>query len=604
MNYDHMIRRYRQWRSLPEMFFDQALLLGDKAVFAAKRGGRFEPVSWRQAAGQVRALARALRKLGIAPGDRVVLVSENRPEFAIADLGIMAAGAITVPAYVTNTVQDHLYVLENSGACAAIVSTRPLAERVLAAAQMTAACRSLIAIEPWLRGQTSAVDVLSWADFLESAAADAGDVAAWVAALDRRDTACIIYTSGTGGVPKGVMLSHGAILSNCMGAYDLLFELGLDDEVFLSFLPLSHSYEHTAGQFFPLSIGACICYAEGVESLGKNMVEARPTLMTSVPRLYESLHRRILANVERAGPLSRYLFNAAVALGKRAYEAPGSLSIRERLADLALDVLVRRKLRKRFGGRLKAFVSGGAPLAYDIGLFFTALGVRLLQGYGQTESAPVISCNAPARNRIGTVGAPLLDVEVALAEDGEILVQGELVMQGYWRDEPATAAAIREGWLYTGDIGTIDDHGTITITDRKKDIIVNSGGDNVSPLRVEGRLTLEPEIGQAMVFGDRKPHLVAVIVPDADFARSWGRSHGQGEDWAAFAADAAFHRALAAAVQRANDSLSPIEHVRRFVVAPEPFTIENGLLTPTLKLRRYKIRELYGARLEALYGAG
>ncbi len=601
LNYEDTIRRYRAWRSLPEMFFDQAKRLGRKPVFAAKREGRFTPVSWREAAEQVRALAGGFRQIGIGPGERVVIVSENRPEFPIAELAIMALGGVAVPAYVTNTVQDHLYILENSGARAAIVSTRALGERLLAAAQGSSACRTLITLDAWTVGQASAVQLLPWAEVLAMGAAETGDVEARASALTRTDTACIIYTSGTGGVPKGVMLSHGAILSNCMGAFDVLYEIGLDREVFLSFLPLSHSYEHMAGQFFPISIGATICYAEGAEHLAKNMIEVRPTIMTAVPRLYETLYRRILVNAEHAGAPARFLFDKALELGRRAIE--GRLSFSGRVANLALDLLVRRKIKRRFGGRLKVFVSGGAPLPRDIAEFFTALGVRLLQGYGQTESAPVVSINRPSRNRLGTVGPPMREVEVKFAADGEILVRGELVMQGYWRDPEASAAALKDGWLHTGDIGVQEADGTITITDRKKDIIVNSGGDNVSPLRVEGRLTLQPEIAQAMAFGDRRPYLVAVIVPDADFARDWARENGKVSELSALSGDEEFHRALAAAVERANATLSPIEHVRRFLIAAEPFTIDNGMLTPTLKVRRHKIRDGYGGRLEALYGA-
>ena len=602
MNYEDTIRRYRDWRSLPQMFFDQARLYAQMPVFAAKREGRFRPILWDEAAERVREVATALRSIGISRGDRVVICSENRPEFPVAEIGIMAAGGVAVPAYTTNTIQDHLYILENSGARAAIVSTRALGEKLLAAAQGSSACRTLVTIDEWVPGQMGAVQILPWAKFLEAGAGDTGEAESWAEKLSRNDTACIIYTSGTGGVPKGVMLSHGAILSNCMGAFDVLYELGLDGDVFLSFLPVSHSYEHMAGQFFPLSIGAQICYCEGAEHLAKNMLEVRPTIMTAVPRLYETLHRRILVGVEKGSAAARYLFEKTLELGRRDYE--GRLSLGERIVNGLLDLLVRRKIRARFGGRLKTFVSGGAPLNPDIAMFFEALGVRLLQGYGQTESAPVVSINRPTRNRIGSVGPPILDVDVKIAADGEILVKGELVMQGYWRDAEASAAAIKDGWLHTGDIGVADEDGFITITDRKKDIIVNSGGDTVSPLRVEGRLTLQPEIAQAMACGDRKPYLVAIVVPDPDFAVAWARAHGRREDLATLAADAEFHAALAAAVERANATLSAIEHVRRFAIAHEPFSIANSMLTPTLKVRRHVIREVYASRLEGLYGSG
>jgi long-chain acyl-CoA synthetase len=401
------------------------------------------------------------------------------------------------------------------------------------------------------------------------------------------------------------MLSHGAILCNCMGADDMLRQLpqfDVNGEIFLSFLPLSHSYEHTAGQFLPIAIAAQIYYAEGIDKLTANIAEARPTIMTAVPRLYEVMHARIRHGVERAGGFKKTLFDETIRLGRKAYEEPDSLTFFERIENALLDRLVRKKVHERFGGRLKAFVSGGAPLNYDIGLFFVALGLRILQGYGQTESAPVVSVNIPTRNKLHTVGPPLRGVEVKIAEDGEILVRGELVMQGYWNNPEATAETIRDGWLHTGDIGRFDADGFIEITDRKKDIIVNSGGDNLSPARVEGVLTTAPEIEQAMVYGDRRPHLVAVIVPNADFLKEWSRSNGKDADLRAVADDAGLEKALHDAVERTNANLSVIERVRRIVIAPEAFTIENEMMTPTMKLRRHVITDRYRDKLESLYG--
>jgi len=402
-------------------------------------------------------------------------------------------------------------------------------------------------------------------------------------------------------VPKGVMLSHGAILSNSKGAYHLLLEIGLEDEVFLSFLPLSHSYEHTAGMHFPLSIGAQIYYAEGADKLGPNMIEVRPTIMTAVPRLYETMHRRISAGVAAKGGLSEKLFNRAVELGRKRYQNQ-PLTIGERIADAALNVLVRKKVRARFGDRLKVMVSGGAPLNVDIGVFFTALGLRILQGYGLTESAPIISCNLPSKVRLDTVGPPMVDIEVKIADDGEICARGELVMQGYWREPAATAEAIKDGWLHTGDIGEIDADGFIRITDRKKDVIVNSGGDNISPQRVEGFLTVQPEIAQAMVYGDKRPHLVALIVPDEGWATQWAKTHGKPGELAALVSDPQFNDAVGGAVERVNATLSPLERVRKFAVIAEPFTTANEMMTPTLKIRRHKILAAYRPRLDALYG--
>jgi long-chain acyl-CoA synthetase len=588
---------YDSWPNLATMFFERMAEIGDGPFLSAKRDGEWRAVSGNDAAAQAASLAGALRAMGISPGDRVMLVSENRPEWAIADLGIMAAGAITVPAYVTNRVNDHLHVMTDSGAKAVIVSTPALAEIVREAAQGAPDMETMILIDG-----DSDDDALSWNDLLAAHPGALDAVAGAAKEIKRSETACLIYTSGTGGVPKGVMLSHGAIISNCKGARDVLQELGLDDEKFLSFLPLSHSYEHTAGLMFPISIGAQICYAESVDKLAANMAEVSPTILTCVPRLYENMHSRILRGVDQSGGLSAKLFHKAVEIGIRKYHNDGRLGIGARLADVVLEKLVRDKVRQRFGGRLKAMVSGGAPLNFDIGLFFTALGLRLMQGYGQTESAPVISCNPPHRIRIDTVGPPMTDVEVRLAEDGEILVRGELVMQGYWRNQEATDEVIRDGWLHTGDIGEFDDDSYIRITDRKKDIIVNTGGDNVSPQRIEGILTLQPEIAQSMVYGDRKPHLVALIVPDPDFVRDWAAANNKPGDVAALIDDTDFRAAIQSAIDRVNDSLSVIEKIRRIEMTAQSFTIENELMTPSLKIRRHKINEIHGVALENLYG--
>src|SRR5712671_5285676 len=438
--------------SLPAMFFEQAERLGDKPFLWAKRDERYQPISWAETARDVRRLALGLRSLGIGRGERIGLVSENRPEWIVADLAIMTAGAITVPAYVTHTIDDYRYVLANSGARAVIVSKPGLSARVLAAANQVDTVHTVIAMER-ATGQASAVDLLLWNETLARGAEQADDTAELVATIDPADVACLIYTSGTGGTPKGVMTTHRNILANCRGAHRVLEMLGLGDDVFLSFLPLSHSYEHTAGGMFPISIGAQIYFAEGAETLAANLLEARPTIMTAVPRLYETLHQRIRLGVERQGGWRAKLFRRAVTLGTKRYEDPASLAFGERLLDGLLDLLVRRKVSARFGGRLKAMVSGGAPLTPEIGVFFLALGVPLLQGYGQTEASPVVSANPPKRIKIDTVGPALDGVQVRIADDGEILVRGDLVMKGYWNDPEATARALADGWLHTGDVG-------------------------------------------------------------------------------------------------------------------------------------------------------
>ena len=592
--------KYDEWNSLAAMFFERAQELGEKPMLWAKQDGRYQSTSWTEAARQASQLSRGLRALGVEPGERVVLVSENRPEWPIADIAVMAAGAVTVPAYTTNTVHDYRHLLTDSGACAAIVSTRALAARLLPAALDAPGLRFVVSLEALDGAANTDMPVHGWNDVLAQGAEHPDDVADQVAKAGPDDLACLIYTSGTGGNPKGVMLSHRAILWNCKGAYHLLEEIGLDDEVFLSFLPLSHSYEHSAGQFFPISIGAQIYYAEGADALTTNLVEVRPTLMVSVPRLYEVMRQRILAGVKRTGGTKAKMFATAVELGSRNYEH-GRLGLTGGLYNSLLDCLVRAKVRERFGGRLKAMVSGGAPLNPEVGLFFTALGVRILQGYGQTEAAPVVSCNPPRRVKLETVGPPCEGVEVRIAEDGEILVKGPLVMDGYWNNPEATADALIDGWLHTGDVGRIDSDGYIQITDRKKDIIVVSGGDNVSPQRVEGLLTLQPEIAQAMVYGDARPHLVALIVPDPATIESFARHHKVAAKLSELAENDEFTALLGEAVERANLDLSVIERVKRFVIAHDAFTVENGQMTPTLKIRRQHILEVYRKAVEGLY---
>lgn len=583
---------YDSCTNLPAMFFDNTAEIGDRPFLWRKTGGEWQATTGNAARETASALAAGLTSLGVAPGDRVVLVSESRPEWMIADLGIMAAGAISVPAYVTNRVPDHLHVLKDSGAKGAIVSGPGLARNLMPAAS-EAGIEFVIFIDP---PEDDADGVVLWKDLIERHAGPPPDVSG----IARKDTACLIYTSGTGGVPKGVMLSHGAIIANCKGAYHVVKELlGPGAERFLSFLPLSHSYEHTAGLIFPLSIKAEVYYAESLDRLAANMEEVRPTVMTAVPRLYETMYGRIRRGIAQKGGLSEKLFMKAAEIGRRRYES-APLSLSDRMLDPLLDRLVRAKVAQRFGGALKAMVSGGAPLNYDIGAFFKALGVELLQGYGLTETAPVVSCNPPSRNKITTVGPPVVDTEVRIAEDGEILVRGELLMNGYWNRPDDTAAAIREGWLHTGDIGELDEDSHLVITDRKKDIIVNSGGDNISPQRIEGLLALQPEVAQAMVYGDGKPHLVALIVPDSEFAAEWtGNAQA---DLAALADDEAFLKAVGDAVDRMNADLSVIERVRRFAVTREAFTIENDMMTPSMKIRRHVIRERYGDVLESLYG--
>lgn len=592
------MRAFETFPNLVTMFFIRAAERGDTPFLWASRNGEWRAISWREAAARVASIAAALTGLGFRPGDRIALVSENRPEWCLVDLGIMAAGCVTVPTYTTNTEHDHLHVLENSGARAVFVSTQKLARTVMQAALRSTACRTVIGFEPLHIGQASDIAILDLDSLLAAHPGDVAATAAAATAMQRHDLACLIYTSGTGGAPRGVRQHHGAILKNVEGCIDIIAnDFGWGDEIFLSFLPLSHAYEHSGGQFLPIGLGGQIYYAESLEKLAANITAVRPTIMVTVPRLFEMLRQRIVKTVEKDGAIPRYLLRRALELG-----AKDRLGLADRPIDFILEHTIRSKIRRRFGGRMKALVSGGAPLNTEVDIFFRALGLTVLQGYGQTESGPVISCGRPSAGlKAGTVGPPLKDVEVRIAEDGEILVRGELVMHGYWRNEEETARVLKDGWLHTGDIGRIDDGGRLMITDRKKDLIVNDKGDNVSPARVEGMLTLEPEIFQAMVSGDRRPYLVGLIVPDPDWMQAWADQHGVAADLTTLKSDAAFNRAVMVAVDRVNASLSVIERVRRVAIADGPFTVDEETLTPSMKIRRHVLKDRYGARLDGLY---
>ncbi|MFC3670801.1 AMP-dependent synthetase/ligase [Novosphingobium pokkalii] len=589
--------------NLVSLFLARAAEQGEAPFLSAKREGAWVAQSWRAVADQVCLLAQALRGLGLNPGDRVMLVSENRPEWCIADIAIMAAGLVTVPTYTTNTARDHLHILENSGARAIIVSNAKLAQPLLAAALTASCAEHVIGMEPLRQQQAGTLHFHDWDALVQGdAEAARAAVAERLGTIRREDLACIIYTSGTGGAPRGVRQHHGAILANVAGAATILAEdFHLGDDQFLSFLPLSHAYEHTGGQWLPIGVGARIAYAEGLEKLASNIEEVRPTIMVVVPRLFEVLRARIIKQIEKQGRLANWLMDRALAIAAH-QEQTGHLRLIDRPLNLLIERTLRPKVRARFGGRIKALVSGGAPLNPEVGLFFEAMGLTMLQGYGQTEAGPVIACNRPAAGiRMDTVGPPLAGVDVQIAPDGEILVRGELVMHGYWHNDAETARAIQDGWLHTGDIGHIDSQGRIKITDRKKDMIVNDKGDNVSPQKIEGMLTLQPEIAQAMVSGDKRPYVVGLIVPDAEWAMQWSVDNDAPHDLARLADLPAFRSAVREAVDRVNRDLSVIEKVRQFTLADEPFAIANEELTPSLKIRRHKIRERYGARLDALY---
>ena len=588
--------------NLVELFLQRAEQRGELPFLGYKSGGKWETMSWSDVADQVCLLAQALRGLGLSEGDRVALVSENRPEWCIADLAIMAAGCISVPTYITNTERDHAHILDNSGARAVFVSTEKLLGPVVGAIARTGNVDHVIGIEDLKRRQSPGFQYHDWSTMTAGdAQAARAAVKARIATIEREDTACLIYTSGTGGAPRGVKQHHGAILCNIAGAGNIVIEdFGVKDERFLSFLPLSHAYEHTAGQYLPIALEGEIYYSEGLEKLASNIEEVQPTIMVVVPRLFEVLRTRIMKQIEKQGKTASFLLDRAIKIADKAHE--GKPRKRDRPMDFVIEKALRPKIRAKFGGRIKAMVSGGAPLNPEVGNFFDAMGLTMLQGYGQTEAGPIMSCNRPAVGlKMDTVGPPMRGVEIRIADDGEILCRGELVMHGYWQNEAETQRTIKDGWLHTGDIGHLDDKGRIVITDRKKDMIVNDKGENVAPQKIEGMLTLQPEIAQAMVSGDKRPYVVGLIVPDAEWALEWAQANGENFDLQALQDLPAFKKAVREAVDRTNKDLSVTEKVRKFEFADEAFAIENEEMTPSMKIRRHKIRDRYMPRIDGMY---
>ena len=528
--------------------------------------------SWGNIEIKINVLSNYLKKI-ISKGDRCILLSENRPEWLISDIAIMNAGGVTVPLFTTYSKNDYKYILKDSEPKVCIVSNFEQFEK----------------IKNYIKENTIIISIDKFdekLDFFEKIFLEgrtnlkklAESVDAYNKDLRRNNLACIIYTSGTTGNPKGVMLSHGGILSNCEGAQEILDSLVKNEKpVFLTWLPLSHSYEHTV-QYVQILLGAKIYYAESLEKLLANMSVAQPTIMTAVPRFYQNLFSKISLNFSKQKGFKKKLIESTVYLGIKNLKKE-ELKLKEKIINFLCEKLVRKKIKNQFGGKLKAFVSGGGALDQKIGEFLNSIGLPTLQGYGLTETSPVVSCNIPGRIKVETVGPPFKTNQVKIAEDGEILVKGENVMLGYWNMKKETDEIIKDGWLHTGDIGEFTLDGDLKITDRKKEIIVNLGGDNISPTKIENLLCLNEKIKQSFVYGDKKTYLVALIVSETEENK----------------------KEIEHYLENLNKSLSLIEKVKKFKLIYEEFTIENGMLTPTLKLKRKKILEKYKKDLEKLY---
>ena len=552
--------------SLVELYFKKLEDIDKEKPFLKWLKPNKPTYTWSQVSERIFKLTNKIKSI-INEGDRCLILSENRPYWLMSDISIMNAGGISVPIFTTYSSNDYKYILSDCKPSIIIVSNNDQFKKIKNF--LNPEVKEIISFEK-----------IEYKSLLITKILETKDDQKFINKnLKRNMPACIIYTSGTSGTPKGVILSHGGILSNCQGALDILKSLTEKKEpVFLTWLPLSHSYEH-AVQFIQIFLGAKVFYAESLEKLISNMSEAKPTIMTAVPRFYQNLFSKININLNKQTGFKRKLIDKTVELGKKTLKRE-KLNLREKIVNFLCQNLVRRKIQKQFGGDLQAFVSGGGALDKTVGEFLNAIGLPTLQGYGLTETSPVVSCNLPGLIKVETVGPPFKTNKVKIAEDGEILVKGENVMLGYWKKEKETNEILKDGWLHTGDIGEIDSNGYLKITDRKKDIIVNHGGDNISPSKIENLLCNDEKIKQCLVYGDKKNYLVALIVVDSENKND---------------------ATIGSIVENLNKNLGIIEKIKKFILIDEEFTIENGLMTPTLKIKRKKITERYKQDLEKLY---
>ena len=575
--------------TLCEMFFNRAKRQPNHAFIWTKQEYDWVSHSWGDVANQVEIIASALAQRGITAGARVAILSENRLEWIIADLAIMSIGAISVPLFTTYTQTDITYLLSHSGARAIICSNSELTALAETAAQDSRDCYLMVVIEESkLLYHSLNLAIVGWSELIEEGRVAIAHCEFQSPEMSADDVCCIIYSSDGDEKPKGAMLTHRSIMANLAGAEGLLRDLSLGRDVFLSMLPLSHAYEHSVGLFFPIHIRAEIYLLHRPETLSSAIIEVKPTIMTAVPRLYEILRDRIHASYRHKGILNRKMLDRAVYLGRKNVQKE-PLTLLEKIENSYLNLTVRRHINARLGGRLKAFVSGAAALDPNIGYFFLALNVRILQGYGQTEASPVIAANPPKKIKIETVGKLLVGVEAKLTKLGEICIRGDLVMKGYWNDPVATKKKLRDGWLLTGDIGTFHPDGYISLTGRKKDIIINSGGDNISPVKIETVLEAHSDIDQAMAYGNQHSYITAVITPNQLLAKKLQYDQ------------TGIANTISEAIKTANARLSSLEKVRSFILSEEPFSIENECLTASGALKRQQINQLYSERLEQLY---
>ena len=565
-----------KFNNLPELFYFQAdKNENNQHLLKLDSNNQVVSMSWLETKNLTKKIHNFLANKYLGELERVLLVSENRPEWMASDIAIMSNKLICVPNYTTYTSRDFEHILNDSQPVGLIVSNKNLLQTILTASEKVKYNFKFILCFDYFENNS-----ISNLVFLNDLTDDNNDNnREKIKEIKRKDPACIIYTSGTQGLPKGVILSHGGILSNCEGAYELLKTIKSPDLTFLTWLPLSHSYEH-AVQFVQIILEAKVFYNKSIETLLPTVKIAQPHIMTAVPRFYNNLHAKMKINLKNQSNFKQNLFNKTIQLGTKKFKNI-KLSFSENIINLILDKLVRKKVKNNFGGRLEAFISGGGPLDSQVGEALNALGLKTLQGYGLTETSPVVSCNLLNKVKVDTVGPIFPGVEVKLAKDGEILVKGENLMLGYWNNKEATEQTIKDGWLHTGDIGEFDEDNYLKITDRKKDIIVSLGGDNIAPSKIENLLTLSPEIEQACVFGEQKNYIAALLVLNSE-------SKSSDEDIQRY-------------IDEVNKDLTQPEKIKKFIFIDEPFSIENNLMTPTMKVRRHEVQKKYQNQIDQLF---
>lgn len=578
--------------TIPSLFFQKSEIYKNKTLFGFKNNKKWDHITWNESKDMVINLSLGLDKIGIKKNDKVSIISDNSYQWCVADLAIMSLGGVTVPGY-TSSNEDELYHILSHSESSLIFTNAKLLHTILKIIPKLKKIKSIVCFDPFEEKNYSKqnIEILSFNELRKigsNSVLKKDFLNLYVNKLKAEDVVCLIYTSGTSSLPKGVMLTHKSIMTNIEGAELLVRDINVKHHRFLSIIPLSHAYEHTAGFLLPLYIGADIYFNENRDHIVDDLLTVKPTLMVAVPRLYEVLYKKINNQLLYQNKISQKLFLKAVELGIKKFQY-SNLNLLEKLIDIFLTITVRKKIKNKFGGKLQTFISGGAALNIQIGLFFNALGINILQGYGQTECSPLISANPINKVKLDSVGLVINGLEVKLSKENEILVKGNSVMKGYWKDKKSTSKTIVNGWLHTGDLGSIDEDNYIKIIGRINEMIVNSGGENIAPVPIENFLLSHDEVEQVMVYGNNKPFLIAIIVPNDELIY---KSDGD---------IISLYNIFQEILTSVNKKLSQNKKIRKFILTEKSFNFENNQLTPTLKIKRHIIINDYKDKVSDLY---